>query len=52
MWHLIVQYMSDWLRVLCTILAFIIPFSVYKINDYLHRYGDPPWKKSSENNGE
>lgn len=52
MWHTIVQYMTDWLRVLCTILAFVIPFAIYKINARLHKYGDPPWKNSSEKEGE
>lgn len=44
-----VEYMTDWLRMLCTILAFAIPFTVYKVNIRLHEYGDPPWKHDSKN---
>jgi len=45
MWNLVVEYITDWLRVICTILAFVIPYGVYKINQRLHDYGDPAWKK-------
>ncbi len=26
-------------------LAGLVPWIVYKINQTLHRYGDPPWKR-------
>jgi hypothetical protein len=26
-------------------LAFIIPFTIYKINQIIHKDMDPPWKK-------
>ncbi|HLR71072.1 MAG TPA: hypothetical protein VK085_06535 [Pseudogracilibacillus sp.] len=45
MWNLFMESITDKLRVFCTILAFIIPYGIYKINNRLHEYGDPPWKK-------
>lgn len=32
----------------CTILAFAIPYGFYKLNTFLHKQGDPPWKKQEE----
>jgi|GEM_PF-1105966 len=32
-------------------LAAIVPWTVYKINQALHRYGDPPWKRDEEEGG-
>lgn len=45
MWKLFIDSITDGLRITCTILAFIIPYSIYKINQLLHKHGDPPWKK-------
>lgn len=33
---------------ICTLLAFLIPFSVYKVNQKLHENGDPAWKKEEQ----
>ncbi|VTR63311.1 Uncharacterised protein [Actinobacillus pleuropneumoniae] len=33
------------LVVICTLLLIIVPFTLFKINQYLHKYGDPPWKQ-------
>ncbi|WP_100012555.1 hypothetical protein [Lentibacillus sediminis] len=30
----------------CTLFAFLVPYTVYKINQKLHKYGDPPWKSA------
>ena len=30
------------LVVICTLLLIIVPFTLFKINQYLHKYGDPP----------
>ncbi|WP_058304105.1 hypothetical protein [Gorillibacterium timonense] len=30
-----------------TVLAFLIPYAVYRVNQLLHQYGDPPWKKET-----
>ncbi|WP_171691502.1 hypothetical protein [Paenibacillus germinis] len=45
MLHAFVQLLPSWKVFLCTVLAFVIPYSVNKINEILHKYGDPPWKK-------
>ncbi len=31
--------------IICAVLSSLIPWCVYRINQSLHRYGDPPWKK-------
>lgn len=36
------------LVLLCAFLTWAIPFVVYKINDKLHQWGDPPWKQQSQ----
>lgn len=52
LWDLFVQSMTDKLRVACNILAFAIPYIIYKINQKLHKIGDPPWKNGgAENKG-
>lgn len=33
---------------ICTTLSFLIPFSVYKVNQKLHENGDPTWKKEEQ----
>ncbi|GAB3800380.1 hypothetical protein [Virgibacillus kimchii] len=46
MWDNLISNLSDGMTVLCTILAFVIPYIIYKINQKLHAIGDPPWKKT------
>lgn len=43
----LIGFLPDRMVIFCTMLAFFVPFSVYKINQKLHEYGDPPWKKGS-----
>lgn len=45
MWDLFISSITDKFRMICTILAFVIPYSIYKINLKLREIGDPPWKK-------
>ncbi|WP_176449400.1 hypothetical protein [Lentibacillus sp. CBA3610] len=26
-------------------IVFAVPFTIYKVNQKLHKLGDPPWKK-------
>lgn len=33
---------------LCAFLSLAIPMSIYYINQTLHKYGDPPWKKDQQ----
>jgi len=49
MMNLLIQSITDPLRIACNILAFIIPYIIYKINIYLHEIGDPPWKTKEKN---
>lgn len=42
--HKLLHFLPTWEVYLCTILAFVIPYTVNKINEALHKYGDPPWK--------
>lgn len=44
--NVLLESVTDRLRVFCNILAFIVPYVVYKINLKLHEVGDPPWKKA------
>lgn len=37
-----------YLTFLGTILAFLIPYLLYKINSKIHELGDPPWKKNKQ----
>lgn len=48
MWEFLKDHILnlEWLTVLCTILSFIIPYTIYKVNQALHAYGDPPWKQN------
>ncbi|WP_085521277.1 hypothetical protein [Tuberibacillus sp. Marseille-P3662] len=41
--HLIGKY-PPYLILICTVLSFVVPYTIYKINHYLHQLGDPPWK--------
>lgn len=56
MGNLFWQSITDPLRITCNVLAFIIPYVVYRLNVRLQRYGNPPWKKEqneqSSTNGE
>ncbi|ASK61196.1 hypothetical protein CFK37_02805 [Virgibacillus phasianinus] len=46
MWANLVGRMPEFMVIICTLLAFVIPYLVYKLNKRLHKYGDPPWKKT------
>lgn len=49
---LFLESVTEPLRVTCTILAFVIPYTIYKINMFLHERGDPPWKKEEKGTSE
>lgn len=48
MWNIIVERFPGMLTVICTILAYVIPFFIYKINQRLHKDVDPPWKNDEK----
>ncbi|GGA76043.1 hypothetical protein GCM10008025_19620 [Ornithinibacillus halotolerans] len=50
MWDVLFGLLPKNLIIICTILAFLVPYGVYKINQKLHEAGDPPWKKDMNKN--
>lgn len=46
MWENLIGRLPEKLILFCTVLAFLIPYAIYKINQKLHKYADPPWKKN------
>lgn len=45
MWSLLVDRLTDVTTLVCTILSFAIPFTVYQINRTFHKNTNPPWKR-------
>jgi hypothetical protein len=45
MWKTILSMLPSKLTIICAILSVLIPWGIYFINQKLHQYGDPPWKK-------
>jgi hypothetical protein len=45
MWEAIFGRFPSNMILINAILSVLIPLSIYKINQKLHKYGDPPWKK-------
>lgn len=39
---------TDLPTIICTLLSFLIPFTIYKINKNISRNTNPPWKKDIE----
>lgn len=44
MWSLLVDRLTDVTTLVCTILSFAIPFTVYQINRAFHKNTNPPGK--------
>jgi len=45
---LFLESITEPLRVICTLLAFLIPYTVYTLNNWFHQQGDQPWKKEKQ----
>ena len=45
MWDYIMNNLPDGITIFCSILAFVIPYVIYKVNQMLHAAADPPWRK-------
>ena len=45
-----IGFLPDNLVLICTVIAFILPYSIYKLNKKLHEDGDPAWKKADQEN--
>jgi hypothetical protein len=48
MWERALGYIPPFAVLLSALLSAIIPWSIYVINKKLHKYGDPPWKNSEQ----
>jgi len=48
MWEILKDYLPNKLTFFCTILVFAIPYTIYKVNQSLHNYSDPAWKKDDD----
>lgn len=44
----LLEHIPDMMTFFYTFLVFAIPYTVYKVNQKLHKYGDQPWKKEDE----
>jgi hypothetical protein len=49
MWEKILGRFPSNLIFVLTVLSVLLPWAIYKINQKLHKYGDPPWKKEENN---
>lgn len=47
-WENLLGILPEKLVVICTVLAFVIPYLIHKANTKLHEYGDPPWLKAEK----
>jgi hypothetical protein len=47
MWTEIMERMPSWNILFYTFLSFAIPWTVFRVNQSLHKAGDPPWKENS-----
>ncbi|MDQ0900279.1 hypothetical protein QFZ80_004107 [Paenibacillus sp. V4I7] len=45
MWFSFIGRMPSGMVLICTILSFVIPYSIHWIYKELHTNGDPPWKQ-------
>lgn len=46
MWSNLVDRFTDGPTMICTILSFVIPIFVYKVNQIFHKNTDQPWKRN------
>ncbi|WP_164670181.1 hypothetical protein [Virgibacillus doumboii] len=54
MWNILQDRLPEMWVFFGAFLVFVIPYTVFKVNEKLHDYGDPPWKNSEsvyENTG-
>lgn len=48
MWEMLKDRLTDVTTMICTLLSFAIPFTIYKINKIFHKNTNPPWKRKDE----
>lgn len=49
MWEQVTGRLPSNLIIFSALLSLLLPMAVYKVNQKLHKYGDPPWKKHEKN---
>ncbi|WP_172597823.1 hypothetical protein [Ureibacillus thermosphaericus] len=47
----IIEHLPTTYAIVCTVFAFLVPFTVYKINEKIHIVMDPPWKQEERLKG-
>lgn len=50
-YHTFLDLIPTWGETLSAFLSAAIPMTVYYVNQTLHKYGDPPWKKQQNSGG-
>jgi len=50
--EMLMERMPGKLTWICTFLAVVIPYIVYKINEKIHLKMDPPWRQEERQNGQ
>lgn len=48
MWSEVLYALQDKMVMVCTVLAFLIPFMMNLVNERMHEAGDPAWKKGDK----
>lgn len=48
MWNLLLDRIPTMRTLICAVLSAVIPWTIYSINQALHRYGEPSWKKNAK----
>lgn len=46
MLNMLIERVHSTFGLVCLVLSLLIPYGSYKLSDYLHKLGDPPWKKT------
>lgn len=46
---ILVGFLPDKLVLVCTGIAFVMPYAIHRVNKKLHETGDPTWKQKSRN---
>lgn len=48
MWEKVMGRLPSNLIIFSAIVSVLLPMAFYKLNQKLHDYGDPPWKKKQD----
>ncbi|WP_226665330.1 hypothetical protein [Metabacillus litoralis] len=45
-------FIPSWIQIFYSMLAFFIPFSLYRVSNLFYKKGNPSWKKEEMRNQE